>query len=131
MTKAVTLIVFFASLFCPAHAQQTFSVSGVVRDRTGAAVAGAEVRFHSSKFDSSTRTAQDGSFEMAVPEPSGAVSVSAAGFAAAEQAWTASTRELSFVLQPASIEQQIVVSATRTEMKLSDVPGSAVLLFNA
>ena len=128
MTKAITLIVFFASLFCPAYAQPTFRLRGAVRDRSGAAVAGAEVTFHSSRLDTSARTDRDGSFDMAVPDSRGRVTVSAVGFASAEQEWTATTSELDLVLQPASVEEQIVVSATRTEMKLSDVPGSAVLL---
>ena len=40
----------------------------------------------------------------------------------------ASAESLTFVLQAAGASEQIVVSATRTQMKLSDLPGSAVSL---
>ncbi|HET8827446.1 MAG TPA: TonB-dependent receptor, partial [Terriglobales bacterium] len=131
MTKAVTLIVFFAVFLCSADAQQTFSVRGVVQDRTGAAVAGAKVRFHSLHSDTSTRTAEDGSFTLpGISDTNGTLNISAPGFKLTSEQWVSSTgnSRLSVVLQPASVEEQIMVSATRTEMKLSDVPGSAVLL---
>jgi len=131
MTKAVTLILFFAAFFSSAHAQQTFSVRGVVQDRTGAAVAAAEVAFRSANFNTSTRTGQDGRFEITgIPNTRGTLTVSARGFASTSQQWETSTATspLAIVLQPANVEEQIVVSATRSEMKLSDVPGSAVLL---
>lgn len=131
MTKAVSLIVFFAVFFCSAYAQATYSVRGMVQDRTGAAVAEADVRFHSATFNSSTRTGQDGRFEITgVPDTQGTLTVSAPGFEQATRGWMSNdvNSSLSIVVQPANVEEQIVVSATRSEMKLSDVPGSAVLL---
>lgn len=130
MTKAVTLILFFAVFLCSAGAQQTFSVRGVVQDRTGAAVAGAEVNFHSAKFSTSTRTGQDGGFEISgIPDANGTLTISGPGFQPTTQTWTGTgDSSLTIALQPANVEEQIVVSATRTEMKLSDIPGSAVLL---
>jgi outer membrane receptor protein involved in Fe transport len=131
MTKAVTLFVFFAAFLGSANAQQTFSVRGVVQDRTGAAVVGAEVHFHSLHFNTSTRTGQDGSFTITgVSDANGTVTVSAAGFKAIHQQWDSGegNSPLTIALQPADVQEQVVVSATRTEMKLSDVPGSAVLL---
>lgn len=130
MTKAVTLILFFAVFLCSAGAQAMYSVRGVVRDRTGAAVAGAEVNFHSAKFSTSTRTGQDGSFEITgIPDANGTLTISAPGFQPTTKTWAGTTdSSLTVALQPANVEEQIVVSATRTEMKLSDVPGSAVLL---
>ena len=130
MTKAVTLILFFAVFFCSAYAQQLYSVRGVVQDRTGAAVPGAEVRFHSANFTASARTGRDGGFEITgIPDADGTLTISAPGFQPTTQTW-AGTGEFSLkiALHPANVEEQIVVSATRTEMKLSDVPGSAVLL---
>ena len=128
-TKAVVLITFFALLDF-AQAQQTFSVTGNVEDRTGAVVAAAEVRFHSEHFNASTRTGQDGHFTFrSVPDSSGTLTATAPGFAVAEQVWSSSTTApLTVVLQAAGASEHIVVSATRSQMKLSDLPGSAVLL---
>src|SRR5512142_2205091 len=106
MTKAVTLIVFFAVFFCSAHAQQWYSVRGVVQDRTGAAVAGAEVRFHSAKLSTSTRTGQDGSFEIkGVSDAQGTLTLSAPGFQATSRRWVASrdNSPLAVELQPANV----------------------------
>jgi outer membrane receptor protein involved in Fe transport len=130
-TKVVTLISFLAAILCSAHAQQTFSVSGVVEDRTGATVADAEVRFQSDHFNALTRTGQDGRFTFSsIPDVSGVLTIVAPGFATVEQAWSSSPAAvpLTVTLQPASANEQVLVSATRTDMKLSDLPGSAVLL---
>src|SRR6476660_9781724 len=131
MAKAVTLIAFLAALFYSACAQQTFSARGTVQDRTGAAIAGAEVHFHSNHFNTTIRTGRDGSFVIGnIRDTRGTITVSAAGFATVDQEWSsgATAESLSFVLQPAGASEQIVVSATRTQMKLSDLPGSAVSL---
>ena len=52
-------------------------------------------------------------------------------FAPAELPWSATSGavQLAFVLEGLAHNEQIVVSATRTEMKLSEVPGGAVLAF--
>src|SRR6266496_49207 len=131
MTKAVTLVAFLATCFYPAYAQQTFSASGAVQDRTGAAIAGADVQFRSTYRHTSIRTGQDGRFPIGgIPEATGTITVSAAGFATVDQEWSsgATPESLTIVLQPAGASEQIVVSATRSEMKLSDLPGSAISL---
>jgi outer membrane receptor protein involved in Fe transport len=131
MAKAVTLIAFLAALFYSASAQQTFSASGVVQDRTGAAIAGAEVHFRSNHFNATIRTGRDGSFVIeGIRDTIGTITVGAVGFATVDQEWLsgATAESLTFVLQPAGKNEQIVVSATRTQMKLSDLPGSAVAL---
>jgi len=65
-----------------------------------------------------------------VPQGSGLIRVTASGFSAAEQSWTSESGavQISFTLKPLGATEQVVVSATRSEMKLSDAPGSAVLL---
>jgi outer membrane receptor protein involved in Fe transport len=128
--KRVVILVFFATATTLASsAQMTFVVSGQVHDQTGAAVAGADVRFHSEHYSASTRTGQDGRFTFSgVPDRSGALTVAAPGFAGAEREWMATASPLVVVLPPAAASERIVVSATRTAMKLSELPGSAVLL---
>jgi outer membrane receptor protein involved in Fe transport len=56
--------------------------------------------------------------------------VAASGFSRFEETWSAETSavEINVTVQPASVSERIVVSATRTEMKLSEVPGGAVQL---
>jgi outer membrane receptor protein involved in Fe transport len=128
--KAGTWFLLVAAL-CASAAAQQLTVTGTVRDTAGAVIAGAEVTLHTPQNTQSTKTAPDGTFAFsAVTESSGAVSVTADSFAPAEQSWsaTSATIQLAFILRPPAQSEQVLVSATRTEMKLSDVPGSAVLL---
>jgi outer membrane receptor protein involved in Fe transport len=116
---------------CVSAAAQQVTVSGMVRDATGAAISGAEVTLHSQLSTQNTKTGPDGGFLFsAVSGLSGTVRVAADSFAPAEQSWSATTQtvQLTFVLNALPQVEEIVVSATRTEMKLSEVPGSAVLL---
>lgn len=125
-------LVIFASLatLCT-HSVAQVKVSGSVRDATGAAVQRAEVSLHSEHSSKITKTDAAGSFIfVSVPDSSGSIRVIASGFDSADQSWTASSglAELTISLQPASMSEQVVVSATRTEMKISDLPGAALQL---
>lgn len=102
-----------------------------MRESSGAAINGAQVIVHAGQFTSSTKTDSEGRFSFAsLPEAFGSVRVTADGFTPAEHNWSAASgaAQLAFVLRPLGANEQVVVSATRTEMKLSETPGSAVLL---
>lgn len=118
-------------LGCVSAAGQQLTVSGTVRDASGAAVPGANVTLHSAQLEQSTKTGTDGRFEFSgVAAASGTVRVVAPSFAPSEQTWTATSDllQLTFVLQGAARREEVVVSATRTEMKLSEIPGGAIQL---
>ena len=124
------VLLFGWILILPAVAQQV-AVSGAVRDTSGAAISNAEVTLRAGQFTTSTRTGSDGHFSFdSVPQTSGSVGVSASGFAPAQESWSAEagSAQLLFTLKPLSVSEQVVVSATRSEMKLSELPGSPVLL---
>ena len=127
---ACVAICVLLAIFClPVIAQ--VKVTGSVRDASGAAIQGAHVSLRSTHSSLSTKTDAAGSFVFAsVPDSSGSIRVAAPGFASVEQKWTATTSiaELTFSLQPASVSEQVVVSATRSEMKISDLPGAALQL---
>ena len=126
---AMTCSLAFA--FCMPAASQQFTITGTVRDSSGAAIAGAEVTLRSPQNTQSTKTAPNGTFAFsAVTGSSGIVRVRADSFAPGEQSWTAISEavQLAFVLEPSPQSDAILVSATRTKMKLSEVPGGAVLL---
>ena len=103
----------------------------MVQDATGAAIPGAQVTLHSSGSSQTTTTNVEGRFSFtALSISSGSVRVVANGFAPAEQEWprAAGESQLTFVLRGVAQGERIVVSATRSELKLSEVPGSAVEL---
>ena len=120
----------FSLLVSPAWAQQA-TISGLVQDATGAAIQGAQVTFSTPGSSQTTITDAEGRFSFSVVSGTpGTVRVTANGFAPAEKNWAASAENLplTFVLRGVAQGEQVVVSATRSEMKLSEVPGSAVQL---
>lgn len=107
------------------------TLTGAVRDGNGAPISGAQVSLEAGSLRLSTTTGPDGEFQfVSLPVGGGMVRVSAPGFSPAEQAWSNSSgvARLSFVLKVSTPVERIVVSATRSPMKLSEVPGSAVEL---
>src|SRR5688572_19025886 len=104
-------------LVSTAAAAQT--VSGVVRDQTGAVISGASVIIRTpAGVDRQTVTASDGTFSV-----SGGISADAelvvrsVGFAEHVQRLSGSGG-LDVVLQPATVLQSVTVTPTRTEQRL-------------
>jgi outer membrane receptor protein involved in Fe transport len=121
-------VFIFLLLSWNAQAQQV-AISGMVQDATGAAISGAQVtlRFSGSTYTAYTTT--DGKFSFTAPMgASGGITVAAEGFSPAERTWRGSSEgtQLNFVLRGVAQGERVVVSATRSELKLSAVPGSAV-----
>ncbi|HEY8671883.1 MAG TPA: TonB-dependent receptor, partial [Terriglobales bacterium] len=127
-------IFLWAILLCAPVSAQPVTVTGVVRDLTGAVIPGATVTLRSEHSTHTTKTGPGGEFSFLIPEDSSAtIRAEASGFATAEQVWSASASmgaagQLTFTLRSLAEGERIVVSATRTEMKLSEVPGSALEL---
>jgi outer membrane receptor protein involved in Fe transport len=134
LTSAWAVVVCLA-IGAPLLFGQEIRLEGVAQDATGAVVAGANVSLQSGAFTAHTKTDATGRFSfLSVPGVSGTVTVDATGFSDATQAWNAASgtiAQLTLLLRPSSINQQIVVSAARAEVRLSDAPGSTVLLSRA
>ncbi len=127
-----TKIFLIFSLLVTAATAQSVRVEGVVHDSTGASIAGAQVELRAGAFSSSHDTDAQGNFVFAsVPTNSGTLTVQAKGFGNVQQKWDAGangTAKLEISLSPASVSEQIFVTATRTEVRLSDVAVSSVAL---
>jgi len=105
------------------------ALRGVVRDATGAAIAGAQVEVRAGSFSARKVTGAGGEFAFAaLPAAGGTVIIRATGFQEAHRDWNPSATFLEVVLVPAAVNQQVLVTATRTETRLSDVAGSAIAL---
>jgi outer membrane receptor protein involved in Fe transport len=106
-----------------------------VRDASGAVIADALVHLSSGSYGAAAKTDANGHFRFAaVPSNSGAVEISREGFGLVRQSWKAEpsgTVSLEIVLQLASGNEQVTVSAARTEVRLSESPGSTILLTHA
>jgi outer membrane receptor protein involved in Fe transport len=132
--KRLHLLLFFISLTLGHLSAQSVAVEGTVRDSAGAVVSDALVKLHADSYDATDTTDEHGHFSFfGVPATSGTLDVNREGFQSAQPNWTAgpsSNVSLDIVLQLAAASETLTVSATRTEMRLADTPGSTVLLSN-
>jgi outer membrane receptor protein involved in Fe transport len=123
--------VFISLLLAWSAQAQQATITGVVQDATGAAISGAQVTLRFSGSTYAAYTNDEGKFSLTAPNgASGSIWVVAEGFASAEQNWPAASGEaqLNFVLRAVAEGERVVVSATRSQLKLSEVPGSAIEL---
>ena len=98
-------------------------LAGVVKDQSGAPVAGARVSLHAGKYQSSQSTGADGRFDFRnLPSPAGELSIEAQGFAPVKRPWKAppaGRMTLAIILKPAPLTQQVTVTASKVAMPLS------------
>lgn len=103
--------------------QAATPLTGVVTDPNGQVVVGATIVVRTpSGGEQRTVTDGEGRFTVEAPPGSGTVIVKADGFADAQQALGAGP--LQVTLQPASVLESVVVTATRTERRLGTIPAS-------
>src|SRR5579862_4074326 len=111
---------------------QAMQVEGSVHDATGAAVQGAKVELSAGSYSAETTTDAAGMFVFnGVPPASGQVTVTADVFEPLKQSWTTAAGaapQMSFVLQPLTVSQQVVVTAARTPTVLGESPVSTIQL---
>jgi outer membrane receptor protein involved in Fe transport len=128
----MALLLWAAGL--PCLSAQTAHVEGTVRDASGAVIVNASVVLSSGSYKSEAQTDAGGHFLFSsVPSASGTVEISREGFNTIRQSWNAgaaSNVSLEIVLQLASASEQVTVSAARTQVRLSETPGSTILLTN-
>lgn len=102
------------------------SITGLVRDTTGAPIAGAVVMLDGSS--ERAVTGADGRFTlMARPDGSPLV-VRAQGFSEWRQTVPAGAKPLEVELLPAGVLETVTVTPARSEMRLGDVPASMSVL---
>jgi len=98
-------------------ALQAHEIRGVVLDRSGAVVARAQVvlRLGAQRFGAITQP--DGTFVFSgIASDTATIEVSAPGFANATVNWRAGEATLSITLAPATVQQSLDVTATRTSI---------------
>jgi outer membrane receptor protein involved in Fe transport len=133
--RLISLLIFLLwAVGLPCLSAQTTRVEGAVRDTSGALIANASVVLNSGSYQAAAKTDASGHFLFpAVPSTSGTVEIRQEGFDPVHQSWnlgSATNVSLAIVLQPATASEQVTVSAARTEVRLSETPGSTILLTN-
>lgn len=124
---AIALAILLGAACLPALAL----LEGTVVDGQGRPVAGARVEIAGPSGLASTRTDSRGRFLLSVePAPDLTVRVEAAGFALAERRILTvdPSPALRIELTPASVSEEVTVSGTRTESRLSDSAASVAVL---
>jgi outer membrane receptor protein involved in Fe transport len=126
----ILLAIMLVTLF-PAHLLAgTASIVGTVHDASGAAVQNAEVTFQNGAFTTSVKTDDRGKFTFEnIAVGSGTITASAQGFTTTQINWnSAASSKLDIILNPSAAKEQVIVSASRTQLRLSEAPGSTVSL---
>lgn len=135
LVRLLMLSVFIAVVIPGIASAKTTRVNGIVHDATGASVAGAQVEVHAAGYSAETSTSADGTFRFDnVPAISGTVTITAPGMKEMQQAWNAASEEsvhLVIVLEPAGVNQQVLVTAARTSIPIGQTPMSDIELSNA
>lgn len=134
----LALIVFlffqihFSVFAYPQGQRLNFTITGMVKDRSGAPVPGARVVFRAGKFSVQAITRKDGHFSFSsVPTRQGALTASAPGFAETRRAWSQArngTAPIVLVLSPAPLMQNVTVTATRLPVRLSETSADVLVL---
>jgi outer membrane receptor protein involved in Fe transport len=103
-----------------------------VRDKSGASVPGAKVQVLTKSYSANATADSSGAFTFEnIPDTSGTLTISAQGFTIVTLPWIAAANtpvHLEITLVPATVNQQVQVTANRAATLLADVPVSDVEL---
>jgi outer membrane receptor protein involved in Fe transport len=121
---AFLLVCFF---YQPAKAQ---TISGAVRDERQTPIANAEVSLAAANSIVSRTTTNDaGEFSLATSGAANLIlQVRAAGFALFEKRLETNENQLEIVLSPENVNEEVRVSITGTQTRLTETPASVVVL---
>jgi outer membrane receptor protein involved in Fe transport len=132
--RGVMALILLAAPLCGAQVPGAAGrIEGMVRDSSGASLPGALVEVRAGAFSASAVSDSGGAFAFEnVPGEAGTVLVSAKGFQKIEQTWNRAGGQavvrLQIVLTPATVSQQVQVTAYRASTLVSDLPLSDVQL---
>jgi outer membrane receptor protein involved in Fe transport len=107
------------------------TVEGIVVDQNGAAVKGAEITVSAHSFIARGETDASGQFHFNAPQGVIELTVKALGFARVERKLKPATEDITqlrIILAPASITEQLTITATRVKTRLSETAASVVVL---
>jgi outer membrane receptor protein involved in Fe transport len=134
-TAVVSLSILVLLLYPGMASAQGIRVEGVVHDASGASVIGARVDLRSKSYSARTSTNSTGTFAFGnVPDSSGTIDLIAPNFKETQESWSAASDNLvhlEVTLEPASVSEQVFVTAARTSTPVGEIPESDIQLTSA
>jgi outer membrane receptor protein involved in Fe transport len=104
-------------LFIVAAPSAAITLTGAVKDRTGAVIPSAQLTLTAGGISLSQLTDISGTFTfVGVNADSGVLTISAPGFSTVTRAWNSEDGALVIVLPPGTVEQSLEITATRTSI---------------
>jgi outer membrane receptor protein involved in Fe transport len=132
MKKLKSALVLVAlSMAIQAYAQGTKKVEGVVTDQNGAPISGAEVTFAGKAVTLSRATDAEGRFNFDAQDDTAMMTIRALGFETSSRVWNVADRDsarLRITLTAERLSEQMTVTASRTEARVSDTAASVAVL---
>ena len=133
-TMKLVLVLVSISVAVQAYAmppQATKRVEVVVTDQSGAPISGAEVTFAGQAATVTRATDSEGRFVIDAQGETAMMTIRAAGFETASRVWNAADRDaarLKIVLAAERLSEQMTITASRTEARVSDTAASIAVL---
>src|SRR5215470_7843865 len=128
---ALLLLILLTGIESFAATQATKKVEGIVTDQNGAPISGAEVTISGQAATVTRNTDNDGRFVFDATGDAAMLTVRARGFEATSKVWNANDQDsarLKIVLSAEGMSEQITVTASRTEARVSDTAASIAML---
>jgi len=120
---------FLISLRCSAAQPRT--ITGTVRDASGGVIAGANIFLAQHGTRESTHTDQAGQFSFSINDNIATLTIHARGFLPQLKTIDLareSSERLEVILRPSVVSEQVIVSASRSPVRLPETPGSSVVI---
>ena len=131
VTSAIVVLAFCLGAHASVLAQATKTVEGVVTDQNGAPISGAEVTFAGQTASVSRVTGSDGRFVFDAQGDTAMMTIRARGFETASRVWNAADKDatrIKITLAAERLSEQMTVTASRTEARVSDTAASVAVL---
>src|SRR2546425_11102303 len=131
MRFALFLVALSFAVQAYAASQGTKKVEGVVTDQAGAPISGAEVTFADKAASVTRTTGADGRFAFDAQGDAAMLTIRARGFETASRVWNAADQDaarLHIRLAAEPLSEQMTVTASRTETRVSDTAASVAVL---
>jgi outer membrane receptor protein involved in Fe transport len=127
----IALVILSLAVQAQASEQDTKKVEGVVLDQNGAPISGAEVTIAGTGATVTVATDSEGRFTFDALGTAAMLTVRARGFETVSRVWNSADQDsarLRITLEAERLSEQMTITASRTETRVSDTAASVAVL---